>query len=57
MRKILCKGFDVWWEQPYLCKKHPRRQDEKTVSGHSLHHFTEPDIPYSIPAKYCYHTL
>ena len=34
LRKILCKGFDVWWGQPYLCKKHPRRQDEKTVSGY-----------------------
>ena len=34
LRKILCKGFDVWWGQPYLCKKHPRRQDEETVSGY-----------------------
>ncbi|MBS5553006.1 MAG: hypothetical protein KHX53_13480, partial [Bacteroides sp.] len=36
-RKIFCKGFDVWWGQPTFAKKYPRRQDEKTVSGHCLH--------------------
>ncbi|MFV9820000.1 hypothetical protein ACNYDH_17045 [Phocaeicola vulgatus] len=57
MRKIFCKRFDIWWEQPTFAKKYPRRQDEKTVSGHFIHHFTEPDIPHSIPDRYFYKTL
>lgn len=31
------QGFDVWWGQPTFAKKYPRRQDEKTVSGHCLY--------------------